>query len=39
MEIKFNRDDCDVAYGEVLRSLRLTGVWCQAVGFVLLRLA
>jgi hypothetical protein len=27
------------AYGGVWRSLRLTGVWSQAVGFVLVRLA
>jgi hypothetical protein len=27
------------SYGEVWRSLRLTGVWSQAVGFVLVRLA
>jgi hypothetical protein len=27
------------SYGEVWRSLRLAGVWSQAVGFVLVRLA
>jgi hypothetical protein len=30
---------CDGAYGGVWRSLLLTGVWSQSVGFVLVRLA
>jgi hypothetical protein len=29
----------DGAYGGIWRSLRLAGVWSQAVGFVLVRLA
>jgi hypothetical protein len=30
---------CSGAYGGVWRSLRFAGVWSQAVGFVLVRLA
>jgi hypothetical protein len=35
---KFKRGNGD-AYGGVWRSLRLAGIWSQAVGFVMVRLA
>jgi hypothetical protein len=45
-KLKLNSDDgdsggkkCKRGYGGVWRSLRLAGVWSQAVGFVLVRLA
>jgi hypothetical protein len=47
-KLSYNGDDSgsnkskrgyDGAYGGVWRSLRLTGVWSQAVGFVLVRFA